>query len=395
MKKIYLLAMMAVGLTFFTACDDDRDSNPVIQQPTTFVLNEPAYASSNIDLESSKEIRLTCSQPDYGYTAAVVYQIQLSLTNSFTVSLAEADAAAEAGETLVADYITLDNSYTNCQITADAAVFSKALMQLAKWEESAVPSTQVVNVRLMATVNNYSIASNVINLNVVPYYIELKDAAPEMWYLIGACIGDGSWSNNIDAVGKAIYPMALVKDFEYDKKTGEGELTFTGYLTPDGFKLIKVPGSWDEQWGSSDGGTTGVMNDGGSSNICVPEAGYYTITLDTKNDKLSIVAASITPTVYDAMYIAGDFNGWAETDNPMTAVNTAVANNHIWSYILDTTGGDTTAKFLQAGWSPNWGGDAFPYGYGVGNGPNISVPAGKYAIVFNDIDGTYAFVALQ
>ena len=395
MKKLSIMAMLTMGLAFFTACEDDNDSNPVIQQPTTFVLNEPAYASSIIDLESSKEIRFTCSQPNYGYTAAVTYQIQLSLTNSFTVSVDEATAAEEAGESLTADYITLDNSYTNCQIATDAAVFSKALMQLAKWEEDAVPNLQTVNVRLWATVGNYSIASNVINLSVVPYYIALKDAAPEMWYLIGACIGDGSWSNSMDAIGKSIYPMALVKDFEYDKKTGEGELTFTGYLTPDGFKLIKVPGSWDEQWGSSDGGTTGVMNDGGSSNICVPSAGYYTITLDTKNDKLSIAAADITPTVYEAMYITGDFSGWSETDNPMTAVNTVVANNHIWSYTLDATGGDTTAKFLQPGWSPNWGAEAFPYGYGVGNGPNIPVVAGKYIVVFNDIDGTYAFVALQ
>ena len=186
MKKLSILAMLAMGLSFFTACEDDHDSNPVIQQPTTFVLNEPAYASSNIDLESSKEIRLTCSQPNYGYTAAVTYQVQLSLTNSFTVSVAEATAAEEAGETLVADYITLDNSYTSCQIAADAAVFAKALVQLAKWTEDAVPGVQTVNVRLWASVNNYSIASNVINLNVVPYYIELKDALPELWFILGS-----------------------------------------------------------------------------------------------------------------------------------------------------------------------------------------------------------------
>ena len=188
MKKLSILAMLAMGLTFFTACEDDRDSNPVIQQPTTFVLNEPAYASSNIDLESSKEIRLTCSQPDYGYTAAVTYQIQLSVSNSFTVSVAEATAAEEAGETLVADYITLDNSYTNCQIAADAAVFAKALVQLTKWSEDAVPATQMVNVRLLATVDKYSIASNTINLNVVPYYIELKDALPELWFILGSSL---------------------------------------------------------------------------------------------------------------------------------------------------------------------------------------------------------------
>ena len=211
MKKLSILAMLAMGLSFFTACDDDRDSNPVIQQPTTFVLNEPAYASSNIDLESSKEIRLTCSQPDYGYTAAVTYQVQLSLTNSFTVSVAEATAAEEAGETLVADYITLDNSYTNCQIAADAAVFAKALVQLAKWSEDAVPSVQTVNVRLWASVNNYSIASNVINLNVVPYYIELKDALPELWFILGSG-ATGGWDNGWDKIGTAMVPMSVVKD---------------------------------------------------------------------------------------------------------------------------------------------------------------------------------------
>lgn len=35
-------------------------------------------------------------------------------------------------------------------------------------------------------------------------------------------------------------------------------LTFTGYFTTDGFKLIQTPGSWDNQWGTSDGALTGV-----------------------------------------------------------------------------------------------------------------------------------------
>lgn len=398
MKKYIISAMLLLCSTcIFTACDDDRDSNPVIQQPTTFTLNTPAYAGSNIDLEGSSSINFTWSQPDYGYPAVVNYSLQISATGTFTVSQSEADAD-ETGAT-VADYIS-SSEYTICSANLSAEELNKSLVQLCKWEEDNVPSTQTVYIRANAYLANssnaqiYNITSNVVELTVSPYYVALKDAEPEMWYLIGSCIGDGAWSNSAEAIGTSIYPMSLVKDYEYDKKTGEGELTFTGWLTPDGFKLIKVPGSWDDQWGQGDAFGTFVMNDGGSGNIAVPAAGYYTITLNTKSDELTVVAADITPTVHESICITGDFNGW--TDNAMTAVNSVVENNHIWSYVLDATGGDTTAKFKIAGsWDTNWGSDTFPYGFGVGNGANIAVTAGKYTVIFNDIDGSYVFVAAE
>lgn len=389
MKKFSILAMLAMGLCFFTACEDDNDSNPIIQQPTTFVLNEPAYASSNIDLESSKEIRLTCSQPDYGYTAAVTYQVQLSLSNSFTVSVAEATAAEEAGETLVADYITLDNSYTNCQIAADAAVFAKALVQLAKWTEDAVPNVQTVNVRLWATVNNYSIASNVINLNVVPYYIELKDALPEMWFILGSG-ATGGWDNGWDKIGTAMVPMSVVKDYDYDKKTGQGELTFTGYFGSDGFKIVKTPGSWDDQWGSSDGTENSlILKDGGDIK---PAAGYYKLTMDTKKSTLKMEKVDITPATYTTIGLIG-LNGDWDNDIVMTQF-AATVNPHLWSTNIEVAA-DTEAKFrANAAWDTNWGATEFPYGVGANGGANIPVPAGKYTVVFNDIDGSYQFITL-
>ena len=53
--------------------------------------------------------------------------------------------------------------------------------------------------------------------------------------------------------------------------------------------------------------------------------------------------------------ISGDFNGWG-TDTKMIPVNTVEGVvNHVWKYELDATSGDTTAKFLYAGWTPNWG----------------------------------------
>ena len=401
MKTLFISTWLLLGgLCFFSACEDDRDSNPVIQQPDTFVLNEPSYLNTTVDLQTSSTSPLTCSQPEYGYTAVVTYQAQVSLTGNFTVSADEADAAEEAGNsTLKADYALVDGTSTTVTLEVDAAALARQIVRLAGWEEDAVPATQTVYLRLQASVGGaYYCYSNVVKLTVVPYYIKLTDAPIEMWYLIGACIGDGGWTNSPSAIGTSIYPMSIVNGYSYDKNTGKGELTFTGYLTPDGFKLVHtLESSWPDQWGQGASFGDFVKNDGGSGNITVPTAGYYTITLDTKNDVLTVEAADITPTVYSSMNIAGDFNGWAETD-AMNAVNTTdvmAGHNHIWSYTIDATTGDTTCKFLQPGWAPNWGAATFPYGIGTNNGANIPVTAGKWIVTFNDIDGSYAFTAAE
>ena len=80
----------------------------------------------------------------------------------------------------------------------------------------------------------------------------------------------------------------------------------------------------------------------------------------------------------------------------MIAVNVTEGmqgHNHIWMFDLDATSGDTTAKFLYDGWSPNWGATGFPFGWGVNNGANIPITAGNYRVIFNDIDGYYHFFA--
>ena len=80
MKKLNILALAFASMLTFTACESDNDSNPTVQQPSTFQLNTPALAVNVYDLENSGSIKLTCQQPDYGYTAAVTYFTQISLT---------------------------------------------------------------------------------------------------------------------------------------------------------------------------------------------------------------------------------------------------------------------------------------------------------------------------
>lgn len=379
------------GMCFFTACEDDRDSNPTIQQPTTFVLNSPAYATSEIDLENSSELRFTCSQPDYGYTAAVTYNLQLSLTNSFTISVDEAE------DDQTPDYVVIDESYTNCNIETDASLFAKGVMQLGQWEDGSVPATQSVNVRLVATVGQYTIASNVVDLKVVPYYIELADALPQLWYFVGTG-AVGNWDNAAGGQGVSTIPLALVKDATYDKKTGEGEFTYTGYFAADQFKLILNPGSFGPMWGLEAEGLNGTLKyrptDKDDDPACwkPTAAGYYTVSFNstggTSSTKIEVKAyEGDAPKEFDNWELVGDFNGWSSDGAVKLTKNGATP--HIWYGDVEIPA-DGGAKFRTDGdWTDECGGSSFPYG--LKSGDNIPLKAGSYRIVFNDIDRCYYF----
>ena len=49
MKKINIIVWMMLGVLGISSCESDRDSNPVLFEPTTFILNTPAYASTVYD----------------------------------------------------------------------------------------------------------------------------------------------------------------------------------------------------------------------------------------------------------------------------------------------------------------------------------------------------------
>ncbi len=383
---------MAVAVV--AACSDDRDSNPVVQQPESFVLNEPALSSNVYDLENSSTINVTYKQPDYGYTALVTYYAQVSLDNTWVEAASEEESAS---------YVELEGSYSECSADLDANLINRAILTIGAYDsESDFPEQPMtIYVRMRATLQSgYECFSNVIALTVKAYYTVLTSVDPEMWYLVGGCIGDGTWGNSgISNIGTSLIPMSLVDGESYSATTGKGTLQFTGYfLSSQGFKLIKTPGSWDEQWGDSDGGIDSpVMNDGGSSNLTVPSDGYYTVTLNTNSNTLTVTAASDEPREYGQMMISGAFNDWATDGYYMDAVNTTydVEHNHVWTYTLSAEE-YTEVKFLvDSSWSPNWGAADFPYGFGASNGANIQVEAGDYIIIFNDVDGYYHFFDLN
>lgn len=81
MKKFYLImALMGVALGF-TSCSEDRD--PKYKDPTQFKLNEPAMMDQYIVLQENNTLELSCSQPDYGFSAVANYSAEMSLSPDF------------------------------------------------------------------------------------------------------------------------------------------------------------------------------------------------------------------------------------------------------------------------------------------------------------------------
>ena len=396
MKKIFLSSLMLLGMVLvFTACEDDRDSNPTLIQPTTFTLNNPV--NTNVDLYESTAIPFTWSQPDYGgWPAAVDYQFEISPTNDWSTSVAQAKAD-ETGAT-VATYDIIKSVFASCSGDVSAEDIAKSLVKIFQWDEtSVIPEQQTIWLRLSAsTPGATTIYSNPVSLTVKPYYINASEVY-DIWYMVGNCIGSASWSNEASGIGVGLIPMYPAYDTDGTFMAGS---MYVGYFPADGqFKFVHVAGSWDEQLNFTNVKNPGAFlsdEDGDNHNIGIVEAGYYTILISADGD-ITIEKYEKEPSYYDMISMPGAYQEWDPANNAMAAVSTlnGLEFNHDW-FAEMTFDVDTELKFAANGaWDMSWGNATdFPYGLGNQNeGNNIKVPAGKYYVLFNDIMGTYTFIA--
>ncbi|MBO4664396.1 MAG: SusE domain-containing protein [Bacteroidaceae bacterium] len=391
MKKNIIMASMVMSLFLFASCATDRDDNPIVKKPTTFVLNQQAFGDNPIDLQSSSVVEFKAlEQPDYGFPTQVNYGLQIALDNDFS----------DAEKVYNVDYTT-----NSTILRPNASDINMGILTLGGYTDASQVKTDAptdIYVRLSAMLCNDMdsssiVYSNVEKLRVYPYYVELKPAAPDFWWLIGGSIGDGTWTNSANnfASYKAVFPMSLVPEYEYDAKSGLGEIRATIYLEEGAsLKLIHTIGDWNEQWGMVDGGFK--KNDGGSGNITADKPGFYTITYNTLKDEVSMEAAPAPEKTFSKISIIG-LNGDWETDIDMSPAAGAGANNHMWTAQITVT---ETAVFkfrADADWTVNWGygsadGEVNLSGFGVQNGKNIGIEPGQYTIYLNDIDGYFLIV---
>lgn len=144
--------LVALGLSLFASCSDDRDDNPTVVSPTKFHLNTPALAGQYLDLEKSKTINFTCSQPDYGFPANTQYTLQVALDENMTdckeieqiFKGAKLDVSSELLASTLTNY-ALEHGKTEADFPMDIQVYARARAVMTNVSGEPVEGTEILS----------------------------------------------------------------------------------------------------------------------------------------------------------------------------------------------------------------------------------------------------------
>ena len=144
--------LVALGLSLFASCSDDRDDNPTVVSPTEFHLNTPALAGQYLDLEKSKTINFTCSQPDYGFPANTQYTLQVAFDENMTdckeIDQTFKGAKLEVSSELLASALTnyaLEHGKTEADFPMDIQVYARARAVMTNVSGEPVEGTEILS----------------------------------------------------------------------------------------------------------------------------------------------------------------------------------------------------------------------------------------------------------
>lgn len=296
MKNILSLIILLASIGFFYACEDN--DKIVLQEPGSFVLNTPKYASGIYDLQHTETIEFTTSQPDYGFTAATLYTVEISLSQNF------------------AEYATLAGSYSTAKFDISAQDVAVALVALHEVEEeSNYPvDPHPLYVRLSATISGSKVSpvySNVITLPQVLGYFALEAMTmPEEMYIIGNVAGNWDWNSSTEMIPVWGSPGKFWA-MQYLGQTGDG-----------GNAEIKF--NYAKEWNGTEFGYGGAtINESAAAlagtsdadgNIKIGNPGWYIVVVTTiiEGREYSFSVDFLPPHVH----LQGDVNGgnWGTTD---------------------------------------------------------------------------------
>lgn len=263
MKNIIKSALLVVmSLTLMTACSDDNDSNPSIQTPTEFKLNTPALVNTPIDLANSSKIMLTCSQPNYGYTASVQYTVQVATDENMTdaVELSETSNSAkvEIDANLLASTLTniyVEKGKTEADFPMDVKAYFRLKANIVTSNGNVVEGTEIL--------------SNVVSLNKIHLLFSLPAVnLPKNVYVTGSFC-DWDWSKSFDMV--QVYGT-------------EDTFWRLVYIDDSGIKLNTAT-----EWNGSEVGFAGITVSGDckdeiidkDGNIASSKPGWYLVIVTT------------------------------------------------------------------------------------------------------------------
>lgn len=234
MKKIFNYALLLIcSVCVFTACEDDRDSNPTLQKPTdgSLVLNTPALAANaTYDLANSQNLVFTLgSLPNYGFPAYTTYTLAASLNSDMSNAV---DVATTPYAQFEVDAASLAATLTDLEVTAgkaegdfplDIPVYFQARGAATKYAGNAIEGSET--------------ASNIVTLNKVHLLYSLPPVTtPETLYVTGNFNG-WSWDTSLEMVPcydgtNVLWHMVWIDDsgikFNMNKSWDGGEVGYAG-----------------------------------------------------------------------------------------------------------------------------------------------------------------------
>lgn len=256
---------MLCALSLFTACSDDRDSNPTLTEPTSFVLNEPAAKNVKIDLANSTTLSLTCSQPNYGFPAVTRYEVYVSpnadmtdsakLSTTYTTPKLDLDAAEVASDLTT---LLLNQGKTEADFPMDLPVYFQVRAYMVNTMGNELAGT--------------SIKSNIVSYNDVHLLFSLPPVTtPDNLYLVGNfCAWD--WKKGVTMTPVYDHPNVFWHMVYIDEKGVKFNSAQSWDGNEVGFAGITVDPSGD---------LAGEIKDSGDGNIASSNPGWYLMIVYT------------------------------------------------------------------------------------------------------------------
>ena len=362
--------MALMGIVLFSACEDDRDSNPVLNTSgdVTFHLNAPEIGTALVDLAESEGVDLTWNQPVltnnnaplgtagiYGFRYVAQISKDGSFKKSFAEALAEAtDADGNIGTIGEHDYSTLATPYSSANGILSAVELNRALNEVFVWADESQMSAEQMHVRIVAQYvdgfgNPKQLAvSNTQPLNLLPsQWIDVTAKPVEISYLWVPGAGNG-WAH-------AVCPKLISED----------GLTYKGYAYLEGEFKFTLADNWNDgelNNGSFTSTTENIdLGDAGGGNIAYTGAGsmcWIEVTPSTGE-------LLVTPVKWG---IVGGFNSWKVGDGDIVDMTYDTAEHCLKATIDGGLSGEW--KFARDNaWDFNFGGtlDALEQ-----DGPNLT-----------------------
>ena len=357
MKKI----VFACGAFLLLAVSCKKNIiEPVLHSPsgiTGFTVNSSNIVLTNAN-DSVSVAQFKWTAPNYSITTPITYTVLIDQPSDTSGANAWGNAMK---------YTIATDSLSVSWLGVD---FNKLLIQLGLTPGVASP----IVVRLKADVNQSNgTASTVPTLNsdlamtVTPYKIIL--IYPKL-YVAGDFLVP-NWTQ----INQSGWILASVKS----NSTYEGYVNF-----PNSSNLFKLCSELDWNGTNYGYGTSGTTMSPTGGNLYFGGPGYCRVSVD-----VTALTIQYTPTSW---VVAGDFNSWSNTANPMTFNPTT--NQWVATGVHLTAGGQF--KFVgDSGWNNCYGEDAKGnFVFGNGSIGNITVAAtGTYTVTLDlsQAAGNYNF----